>query len=139
MGVNAGCQGQVAGCWPGCRGQSGTIDTPHRGIFNLHSANIRICELAEQLLVHFPRLQVQKTELKFQDERDYKVSSEKAARTLGFVPKYSVEDGIRELKQLLEAGRVKSIAFLRQSNHRYLREFLEMPSSPLGCELPLPV
>jgi len=115
------------------------IDTPHCGIFNLHSANIRICDLAEQLLAHFPRLQVQNTEARFQDERDYKVCSDKAARTLGFAPKYSVEEGIREVKGLLEAGRVKSIAFLRQSNHRYLREFLEMPSSPLGCELPLPV
>lgn len=112
------------------------LETRHSGIVNLHAVNMRITDLADRLLAHFPDLQVQRTESKFQDNRNYKVSSEKAISMFGFQPKYSVDDGIEELKAILEAGRIKNISFLRHSNQRFLRDVLEKPSSPLGFEVP---
>ncbi len=111
------------------------IETNHVGIYNLHAVNVRISDLAEHLLVHFPQLQVSRTDVKFQDARNYRVASEKAVSTFGFRPAYTVEDGIRELKTLFEQGRIRKIGLLRQSNHRFLKELLETPSSPLGFEV----
>jgi hypothetical protein len=40
-----------------------------------------------------------------EDPRDYKVSFEKVRRQLGFEPRMSVRDGIREVIEGLEVGR----------------------------------
>ena len=63
-------------------------------------------------------------------------SIEKAFARLGFEPKYSVDDGIVELKALLEERRIKSLTLPRHSNQRFLRDFLRTPSSPIGFEVP---
>jgi nucleoside-diphosphate-sugar epimerase len=111
------------------------LDTPHTGIFNLHAVNMRIADLADCLKAQFPDLEVQQTDLKFQDNRNYRVSSDKAISTFGFKPQYSVVDGVAELKALLEAGRIKNISQSRHSNQRFLREVLDKPSSPVGFEV----
>lgn len=111
------------------------IETDHTGIYNLHAVNVRITDLADQLRAHFPQLEVSKTDVKFQDNRNYRVTSDKAVSAFGFRPTNTVEDGIRELKTLFEQGRIRKIGLLRQSNHRFLKELLETPSSPLGFEV----
>src|SRR5262249_59567506 len=62
------------------------IATSHRGIYNLHSANMRIVDVAEKIREYVPGLVVQKTEMKFQDSRNYRVSSAKAIEAFGFGP-----------------------------------------------------
>lgn len=111
------------------------LETRHTGIFNLHAVNMRIADLADQIKAHFPGTDVQYTEAKFQDSRNYRVSSEKARTVFGFSPKYSVDDGIAELRAMLEAGRIKRISQARHWNHRFLREVLKPVSSPLGFEV----
>ena len=59
--------------------------------------------------------------MEFQDSRNYRVSSEKAITTLGFAPKYSVDHGIREVKDLLEQGRIKDIKNPRYTNSDFIR------------------
>jgi len=113
-----------------------TLDTGHRGVFNLHAVNMRIADLAARLKAQFPDLEIERTDLKFQDNRNYRVSSDKAIEAFDFRPKHSVEDGIAELTTLLEAGRIKNISLSRHSNHRFLREMLDRQSSPLGFEVP---
>ena len=111
-----------------------TLEMRNTGVFNLHAVNMRIADLADCLKAQFPDLEVERTNLKFQDNRNYRVSSGKAIASFGFSPKHSVEDGIAELKALLEAGRIKNISLSRHSNQRFLREILDKPSSPLGFE-----
>ena len=111
-----------------------TLEMRNTGVFNLHAVNMRIADLADCLKAQFPDLEVERTNLKFQDNRNYRVSSGKAIAAFGFSPKHSVEDGIAELKALLEAGRIKNISLSRHSNQRFLREILDKPSSPLGFE-----
>ncbi len=111
------------------------ITTPHTGVFNVHSENVRIADLAERFQAHFPGLEVLRTEMKFQDSRNYRVSSRKAVDGFGFNPACSIDDGIAELKRLLIERRLKNIALPRHSNQKYLKGFLERPASPLGYEL----
>ena len=41
------------------------------------------------------------------DNRSYHISSEKIARELGFAPRFTIEDAIRELADAFHAGKVK--------------------------------
>lgn len=111
------------------------IETEHTGIFNLHAVNTRIADLADRLVRHFPHLKVNGAGAGVQDHRTYRASSKKAIATFGFDPKYSLDDGIEELKVLFQQGRIKRIGLPRQSNHRYLKQLFDVPSSPLGCEV----
>lgn len=111
------------------------LETAHTGIFNLHAVNMRIADLADRIKAHLSDTGIQYTQIKFQDSRNYRVSSEKARTVFGFSPKYSVDDGIVELKAMLKAGRIKNISQPRHWNHRFLREVLKPVSSPLGFEV----
>jgi len=68
----------------------------------------------------------------FQDNRNYRVTSAKAAGELSFKPRYSIEDGIKELKTVLEEGRVKNSFISRFSNYLYLKPLISEYNSPLG-------
>jgi len=99
------------------------LDTAHTGIYNLHRQNVRIVDLAYQVRNHFPDLVIHQTEMKFQDARNYRVSSEKARRELGFAPRYSIDDGIMEVKELVENGRLKDLNSPRYANHSFLEKY----------------
>jgi nucleoside-diphosphate-sugar epimerase len=93
---------------------------PAQGIFNLHKQNVRIIDLAYQVRNHFPDLEIQQTDLPFQDTRNYRVSSDKAKQYLKFNPTYSIDWGIEELKYLIETKRIKDLNSSRYSNQAYL-------------------
>jgi len=99
------------------------LESNHSGIFNLHRQNVRIIDLAFQIRNHFPDLQVERTEMTFQDTRNYRVRSEKARRVLGFSPTHSIDEGIEEIKALLEMRRIKNISNVRYTNDGYLAKF----------------
>lgn len=101
------------------------VESEHCGIFNLHGENVRIIDLAFQIRNHFPDVEIERTEMKFVDARNYRVKSEKAISAFGFFPKYTVDNGIKELKALLQEGRIKNIGNERYSNHRLLKSSLE--------------
>ena len=111
------------------------VETEHRGIFNLHTQNMKIVDIADMLSAQVPDLQVIKTEMKFQDARNYSVSSRKAEETFGFAPKRTVEEGIAEMRRLVEEGRICDISSPRFSNNEFLRPLLVTPHSPLGYEI----
>ena len=102
------------------------LESEHKGIFNLHGQNMRIIDLAYQIRNHFPDVVIDQTEMKFQDARNYRASSKKAISILGFRPKYTVDDGIEELKALLQEGRIKNIGDARYSNHHFLKNSLHL-------------
>ena len=101
--------------------------------------NSRIIDLAEMMQRYFPDLEIQRTEMKFQDSRNYQVTSKKAERTFGFSPGRNLEESIVELREIVRSNRIKNVAIPRHSNHRYLKELLERPASPLGYEAPMDV
>ena len=95
-----------------------------RGTFNLHAVNLQIIDIAHMIKEKFPTLNIITTEEFFQDERNYKVSSDKASKEFGFSPKYSVEDGIIELKELIEQNRIKDVFHARHVNSNHLEKVL---------------
>ena len=63
--------------------------------------------------------------MKFQDNRSYRVSSEKAHKQFGFQTIYNLDDGISEIKKLLESGRIKDVFGSNYSNVEHLKSFGE--------------
>lgn len=96
----------------------------HTGIYNLARQNVRIIDLAYQIRNHFPDCVIEKTDLPFQDTRNYRVSSRLAADGFGFKSIHSIDDGIEEIKQLVETRRIKNLDDIRYSNHKFLEEQL---------------
>jgi nucleoside-diphosphate-sugar epimerase len=96
------------------------IDTEYKGIYNLHRQNVRIVDLAYQVRNHFPDTVVSRTEMEFEDARNYRVSSEKVRTELGWRPKYSIDDGIIEIKELIETKRLKDVMNPRYTNQAFL-------------------
>jgi len=96
------------------------LETVHTGIFNLAKQNVRIIDLANQIRNHFPELVIEHSERKFEDTRNYRVSAERAARALGFKPAYSIDDGIEEIRSLLESHRLKDLDNPRYTNQKFL-------------------
>jgi len=109
-----------------------TLEGTNTGIYNLHSENAIIIEIAQLVEKNFPGLQVEITDTMFQDSRNYRVSSKKAKQQLGFNPTLTIGTGIEELKQILEQGRIKNSFLTRFSNYLYLRPLLSEYNSPLG-------
>ena len=97
------------------------VDNDIRGVFNLNGVNVKIVDLAEMFKEHFPGLTVESTGVKFQDNRTYSVSSEKAENVIGFKPQYTVAEGIREVKELLISRRIKDFTKERYSNIEHLK------------------
>ncbi len=104
------------------------IESPHIGVYNLLKQNIRMIDLAYQIRMHYPDIEIERTETPFQDTRNYRVSWEKAKNVLGFVPKHPIDSGIEDLKNLLDNSRVKNLDHLRHSNHLFLKELLTKKS-----------
>lgn len=97
-----------------------SITGPHTGVFNLHRQNVRIGDLAFQIRNHFPDLAIETVEVTQHDSRDYRVSSEKAQARLGFRPTRSLDEGIEQVKTLLESNRLKQLDNPRYANDRFL-------------------
>lgn len=102
------------------------------GMHNLHSENTTIIEIAGLVEKEFPGLQIDIIDTMIQDSRNYRVSSQKAKEQLGFNPTLTISTGVRELKQILEQGRIKNSFLTRFSNYLYLRPLLSEYNSPLG-------
>lgn len=107
----------------------------HRGVYNLHYDNLTIADLADEIAKCFPGIEIERTEIKFQDARNYRVSSDKARNTFGFVPKYDIGHGIQEVGKLVSAGRLRDPSDVQYSNFDYLRPILIPAKSPLGGEV----
>lgn len=99
------------------------LSTPHTGIYNLIRQNVRIVDLAYQIRNHFPDMQIESTPMHFQDARNYRVSGRKAARVLGFKAEVTIDDGISEIKELLDSNRLRDIDNPRYTNQTYLKMF----------------
>jgi nucleoside-diphosphate-sugar epimerase len=116
-----------------------TIDSEVTGIYNLHAVNMKITEIADLVQRYVPNLQVQRTEMKFQDARNYSVSSDRARQAFGFSPRYVPEEGVREIKRLVEEGRIRDVTSPRFSNTDFLRPMLVTDHTLLGFEVAPPL
>ena len=103
----------------------GTLEAPlalvgHQ-IFNVGSdeQNYTILQIGEIIARLVPDAELV-SEGSDTDTRDYKVSFAKLVRTLGFVPRWTVEQGVKQVIEAMEAGRVKDYREARHSNVKFL-------------------
>lgn len=84
------------------------LERPVRGIYNLAAVNMQIRDLAN-IVCRMTGCKVQYTEQKFQDQRNYHVNTGKALRDGIFNPNTmrTVQDGVREISELVGLGRIK--------------------------------
>lgn len=97
------------------------IDTKHTGVFNLHTDNMQIIELAKKIQSRVPGASIEVREAAVKDTGDYRMNSERALRVLQFTPSISIEDGIKEIQELITASRLKDIRNPRYSNEAFLK------------------
>ena len=93
------------------------------GVYNLSLENYKIIDIARIVEKHFPKLEINLTEIPFQDARNYRVSNKKCLDKLAFKAKVTVEKGVEELKDILENKRIKDINDPRYTNQKFLTLF----------------
>jgi nucleoside-diphosphate-sugar epimerase len=91
-------------------------------VFNVgdNELNHTLAEVAGVIQSVFPRTQLEFIENA--DRRNYRVSFDKIQKRLGFRCRYSLEDGVREIKAALESNQISSYKNIRFSNLSFLRE-----------------
>jgi nucleoside-diphosphate-sugar epimerase len=92
------------------------IGTNASGLYNLHTVNTTIIDLAHQIKTIVPSAELEITESSFQDARNYMVSSERARTELGFQPLYTPDQGIAEVARLIKQRRITDVNLPRFSN-----------------------
>ena len=90
------------------------------GIYNLHRENCTISVLADEVAKRFPGLEITRTPQHFEDNRNYRVSSSKAQCEIDFSTCRSITEGIEEVRDLLNSGRLTLPDHPRYWNDRYL-------------------
>ena len=100
-----------------------TIDSETNGIFNLHYKNFKIIDIAEAIVNKVDSAIIETTPMKFQDARNYQVSSEKLLSETGFKAEIDLSTGINEIYDLITNNRIKNVNHQRYSNQNFLEEF----------------
>ena len=75
-------------------------------IFNAGYENYRVSEIAEMVQKVVGQEGVEITTTPTDDHRSYHISSEKIKRELGFEPRHSVEDAVKDLRDAFKAGKI---------------------------------
>jgi nucleoside-diphosphate-sugar epimerase len=90
--------------------------------FNLACANIQIIDIAHLVKDYFPDTELIVTDIPTEDMRNYQASWHKAYIKFDFIPEATLEDGIQEIKDLLESKRLKDVNNPRYHNHRWFQQ-----------------
>jgi nucleoside-diphosphate-sugar epimerase len=96
------------------------ISNKINGLYNLSSINLKISEIAEKIQEIVPDSIIEFRDLKFEDQRNYRVSNDKILST-GWTPKHSLDAGVLELKKLFEENRVKDLNDPIYSNGHFIK------------------
>ena len=111
------------------------LDTDVGGIYNLGTENVTIEALADRVAGHVGDVEIEKVDIPIHDARNYRTSFDKAERELGFEPRYTVDDAIAEIADLIDAGRIKDLSLAQFSNLEALRPYLRPEEIPFGREI----
>jgi nucleoside-diphosphate-sugar epimerase len=96
-------------------------------IFNAgsHRLNFRLSELAEKITQNIPTVDVERIDN--DDKRDYKVSFDKIHSFLRFECERSLEDGIREIAEMLRTEEIGDFTSEMFNNHEMIKSCAETP------------
>lgn len=77
------------------------------GLYNLSSGNVIVKDIAETIKQIIPSTVIDYLQIKPSDARNYKVKNDKILAT-GWRPKYTMENGIAEIQDVISARRIKN-------------------------------
>ena len=100
-----------------------TLENEVTGVFNLHYKNFKIIDIANKIIEKVPTATIETTPMKFQDARNYQVSSEKLFNETGFRAQVDLSTGIDEVYQLISSKRIKDVNHIRYSNQNFLEKY----------------
>lgn len=112
------------------------VATTVTGPFNLCTENERISDLAARVQQHVPTARVDVRSADRSATGDVRLDSTRARRELAFQSRYTLDDGIREIRDLVMSGRLKDARSPRYSNEAFLKahplssSFLTMHTEP---------
>lgn len=89
------------------------------GPCNIASENATIRALAERITRHVPTATIA-LEPAPTDAMDIRLACVRAREVLGFQPQYTLDDGIREVRDLVASGRLERVESPRYSNEAFL-------------------
>ena len=97
------------------------LDVVSGEIYNVGDSrmNFTLGELAEKVLAEFPETRAEYIENS--DRRNYRVSFEKIHNQIGFEYKWTIEDGIREIRSAFESKLIGDYRDARYSNLQFLK------------------
>lgn len=90
------------------------------GLYNLSYKNYTILQLGKEIESIIPGTVVVSQNLKYEDMRNYKVTNEKYLKT-GWTPLYTLEDGVKEVHQVIYEQRVKDTLDPVYFNANYIK------------------
>jgi nucleoside-diphosphate-sugar epimerase len=102
------------------------LESSAQGVYNIATVNIQIKDLAK-IVSSLTGCKIEYTERKFEDQRNYHVSIEKAKRDGVFTLKKirKVEDGVNEIANLIKSGRIKYTENDIYFNERHIANLLK--------------
>ena len=100
-----------------------TLDSEVTGIFNLHYKNYKIIDIANAIVDKIPNASIETTPMKFQDARNYQVSSDKLFQESGFKAEVELITGVDEVYDLISSNRIKNVNHIRYSNQNFLEKY----------------
>jgi len=92
----------------------------HEGLYNLAYKNVKIKDLSEEIVDVFPDIDVEYVKKSFQDERNYRVSTDLVNSVFDYRPVISVRQEIYNIKYLLENKRIKDPFSILYNNGLYI-------------------
>ena len=101
---------------------SHTIESDISGVFNLHYENYKIIDIANEIVSKIPSAKIETTPMKFQDARNYQVSSKKLLKESGFKAEVNLLTGIKQVHELISSNRIKNVNHIRYSNQNFLEK-----------------
>ena len=102
---------------------SHTLESDVTGIFNLHYKNYKIIDIANTIVNKIPNASIETTPMKFQDARNYQVSSERLFNKTGFKAEVELLKGVEEVFNLISSKRIKNVNHIRYSNQNFLEKY----------------
>ena len=100
------------------------INSPNlTGLYNLSAGNFRIHEIADVVQKVVPTCEVERVDMLFEDQRNYRVSTDRWRAVLDAPsPTLTMEDGVRDIVNLVKEDRIKNLGSPIYSNQMHIEQ-----------------
>lgn len=99
-----------------------SVEDEYIGDYILSAKNYKIIDVAKEIMtIAGPDGDLIITEAKFEDLRNYKVDNSKSL-AVGCLARLSLADGVREMKEIFESGRIKNPWITQYHNAKFMKE-----------------